>query len=225
MPPGVWVVIAAYNEADRIDAVLEGVLQYVLNVAVVDDGSSDGTRERVLSRPVWLLQHGVNLGQGAALQTGIEFALSRGAAYVVTFDADGQHDPADIPRLLEALQSQQADYALGSRFLGTSDGIPILRRLVLKAALLFTQCLSRMRLTDTHNGLRAMTRAGASDLQITLNRMEHASQIIDQIARSGRTYVEVPVRIRYTPETLAKGQHSTAAVKMGLKLVLEKVFR
>ncbi|MCL4201542.1 MAG: glycosyltransferase family 2 protein [Pirellulaceae bacterium] len=221
----IWVVIAAYHEAERIGAVVDGVRGCGAEVVVVDDGSTDDTADSVLARAVWLLRHSVNLGQGAALQTGIDFALSQGAHYIVTFDADGQHDPADIPRLIEALQINKADYALGSRFLGTADGIPAMRRFVLSLAVWYTRWLSGARLTDAHNGLRAMTRRGASDLRITLNRMEHASEIIDQIVASGLKYVEVPVRIRYTPDTLAKGQRSSAAIKMGLKLVLEKVFR
>jgi hypothetical protein len=119
----------------------------------------------------------------------------------------------------------RAEYALGSRFLGQAAGIPPGRRLLLLVARLFTWVLSGVRLTDVHNGLRAMTREGAKKLGLTFNRMEHASQLIDQIMGSGLPYVEVPVTIRYTPESLAKGQRSSAAVKMGLKLVLEKFLR
>ncbi len=225
LPENLWVVVAAYNEQCRIGAVLDALTRVVRNVVVVDDGSCDETAREALQRPVWFLRHAVNLGQGAALQTGISFALAREAEYVVTFDADGQHNPADIPPLLRALRSHAADFALGSRSLGEAAGIPFSRKLTLRLAVLFTRLVSGIALTDAHNGLRAMTRAGAEQIMITWNRMEHASEIVEQMVRSGRKYVEVPVRIRYTATSLAKGQKNSAAIPMALKLLLEKVVR
>lgn len=225
LPGNTWVVIAAYNEGVRILPVLDELRPLSVNVVVVDDGSADDTGSRVLSRPVWLVTHPVNLGQGAALQTGIDFALSRGAQFVVTFDADGQHRPEDIPGLIAALTEAGADFALGSRFLGAAEGIPFSRLLMLKLAIIFTRIMSGARLTDTHNGLRAMTRRGASQLCIRFNRMEHASEVIDQIVRSGLKHVEVPVRVRYSVDSLAKGQRTSAALGLGVRLLLDKVTR
>jgi len=225
LPESVWVVVAAYNEAGRIGRVLDDLLCVVQSVVVVDDGSRDETAQKVLQRPVWLLEHPTNLGQGAALQTGIDFALSRGAEYLVTFDADGQHAADDIPALITTLARQGADFALGSRFLGRAEGLPWMRRLVLRLAVLFTRLTSGGSLTDTHNGLRAMTRRGAGRIRITLNRMEHASQIVDQILASGLSYVEVPVRVKYTQESLAKGQRTADAVRLGVKLLVGKMFQ
>ena len=225
LPERLWIVIAAYNEQRRIGAVLDDLLKTVTNIVVVDDGSRDDTAGEVLKRPVWLARHAVNLGQGASLQTGIAFALSRQADFIITFDADGQHGTADIPVLLEHLTAAHADFALGSRFLGQAHGIPWSRKLMLRMAVLFTRVLSGVALTDAHNGLRAMTRRGAEKIQITMNRMEHASEIIDQVARSGLKYVEVPVNIRYTADSLAKGQKTSDALRLGIKLLLEKVIR
>ena len=225
LPHDLWVVVTAYNEAGRIGAVLDELLKIVTNIIVVDDGSSDDTCGEVLKRSVWLCRHLANLGQGAALQTGIRFALDRNASCLVTFDADGQHQPHDIGALVTALAHCQADFALGSRFLGSAPGIPWTRKLMLRLAARFGRLLSGLALTDVHNGLRAMTRKGAERIRITMNRMEHASEIIDQIAKSGLKYVEVPVTIRYTAETLAKGQKSSAAICLGLKLLLQKVIR
>lgn len=225
LPADGWVVVPAYNEASRIGQVLDALVRLVPNVVVVDDGSSDSTREVALARPVWLLEHGLNLGQGAALQTGISFAIARGAQFIATFDADGQHQAEDLAVMYRTLASSGADYALGSRFLGSAEGIPRLRRWVLRLAVIFTRLLSRVAVSDVHNGIRLMTRRGAEHLRITLNRMEHASQILDQIHASGLRYVEVPVTVRYTAESLAKGQRSGAAVRLGLKLVLERLFR
>jgi polyprenyl-phospho-N-acetylgalactosaminyl synthase len=221
----VWIVIPAYNEEGRIGAVLDQLLHHWPNIVVVDDASTEGTVRAVLARPVWLLRHVVNLGQGAALQTGISFALRREAQYIITFDADGQHSPDDLAALLGPLAAGRADFTLGSRFLGGAEGMPASRRLLLRLAVLFTRIVSEVRLTDVHNGLRAMTRHGAIRLVITMNRMEHASQIVDQIHASGLPYVEVPVVVRYTRETLAKGQQSSAALKMAATLIVEKITR
>lgn len=220
-----WIVIAAYREGGRLGSVLDAVLGAWPLVVVVDDGSDDTTAADVLSRRAWLLRHAVNLGQGAALQTGIRFALERGARFVVTFDADGQHQVEDIPALLARLHEGSADFALGSRFLGSAPGIPLTRKLMLKLAITFTRLLSGLSLTDAHNGLRAMTARGARALHISMNRMEHASQIIDQIKESGLPFVEVPVTIRYSAQSLAKGQTTLSAVRLAARLILERITR
>ena len=225
LPESLWVVVAAYNEGPRIGCVLDDLLRLGRNIVVVDDGSSDDTAGKVLQRPVWLVTHPANLGQGASIQTGLTFALERGASHIVTFDADGQHSVDDIPALVGALTRHGADYALGSRFLGRAESIPLARRLILRLAVLFTRAFSRISLTDTHNGIRALTRRGAERINITLNRMEHASELIDQIARSGLPFVEVPVHIRYSDASLAKGQRTSAALGLGLRLLLDKVTR
>ena len=130
-----------------------------------------------------------------------------------------------MPLLVKRLATTGADFALGSRFLGNAEGIPWSRKVLLRMAVLFTRIFSGVDLTDAHNGIRAMTRRGAEQIHITMNRMEHASEIIDQIAHSGLKYVEVPVHIRYTVDSLAKGQKSSAALRLGLKLLLEKLVR
>ena len=202
----VWVVIAAYNEASVIARVIADVRRCGLDVVLVDDGSVDATAEIAERAGAVVVRHPVNLGQGAALQTGIEFALQRSADVIVTFDADGQHRAADIAGLIEALSKFDADFALGSRFLGRTVDLPPTRRFLLKAATAFTRLASGLDLTDTHNGLRAMTRRGASEIRIRQNRMAHASELLNQIAASGFKYVEVPVTIEYSAYSLAKGQ-------------------
>jgi glycosyltransferase involved in cell wall biosynthesis len=218
-------VVAAYNEGPRIGRVLDELLSVAENIVVVDDGSRDNTREVVRLRPVWLVEHGINLGQGAAVQTGITFALSQGAGYVATFDADGQHQADDLRVMYQGLAARGADFALGSRFLGSAEGIPPLRRMVLRVAVWLTRLTLRVDISDVHNGIRVMTRKGGHCLRITSNRMEHASEILDQIVASGLPMTEVPVTIRYTAESLAKGQRTRSAVALGLKLLLDKVCR
>jgi glycosyltransferase involved in cell wall biosynthesis len=221
----VWVVVAAYNEERRLGDTLRGLCAVCSNVVVVDDGSADGTERVALAHPVWVLRHVVNCGQGAALQTGIDFAVGRGAEVVVTFDADGQHAADEIARLVEPVLRGRVEVALGSRFLGRAVGMPFMRRLVLKGGVLFTRVFSRVQVTDAHNGFRALSRRAAQAIRITQNRMAHASEILDQIRQEGLSYCEVPVTIRYTAETMAKGQNSWNSLKIVGQLVLGRIIR
>ena len=129
-----WVVIAAYNEATVIAGVVANVRGAGYPVIVVDDGSSDTTGDVAEAAGALVVRHPINLGQGAALQTGLEFALSSGAEIIVTFDGDGQHRVADIEVLAAALRRHNADFALGSRFLGDTSNQPLSRRIMLKLA-------------------------------------------------------------------------------------------
>jgi glycosyltransferase involved in cell wall biosynthesis len=225
LPTQVFVVIAAYNEAKVIARVVSEVARAGYRVVVVDDGSSDETADRAHTAGAVVLAHPFNLGQGAAVQTGIDYALAQGAEAVVTFDADGQHRCADIACLLETLAKEPVDFVLGSRFLGRSPNLPPLRRLLLKAATLFTRLTTGLELTDTHNGLRAMTRHGAAAIRLRQNRMAHASELLSQIGGSGLGYVEQPVTIEYTAYSLAKGQNMRDAVFILLDLFARRLYR
>jgi glycosyltransferase involved in cell wall biosynthesis len=178
-------------------------------VVLVDDGSQDGTHDLVRKFPVYSLRHICNLGQGAALQTGISYALSHpDCAYIVTFDADGQHASEHINDLVRALDQGRCDVALGSRFLqgGAARNIPHNKLVVLKMAVWFTRVTTRLEVTDTHNGLRAFTRQAAAGIHITQNKMSHATQLLHQIKDLELSFVEVPVSVRYTEYSLQKGQ-------------------
>src|SRR5215470_13807976 len=122
-----WVVCPAFNESSAIVSVITRLRQAGYDVVVVDDGSADDTRQLAGTLATAVVSHPINLGQGAALKTGIDFALEQGADAIVTFDTDGQHRPSDIPRLLDALTSNHADFALGSRFLTEPLSMPRMR--------------------------------------------------------------------------------------------------
>jgi polyprenyl-phospho-N-acetylgalactosaminyl synthase len=221
----VYVVVPAYNEARVISRVVSEVGRARYVVVVVDDGSEDATADHARAAGATVIRHPFNLGQGASLQTGIDYALAQGAECIVTFDADGQHRVSDISRLTEALVRERADFALGSRFLGQAPNLPPLRRLVLQAATAFTRLTTGLRLTDTHNGLRAMTRRGAAAIRLRQNRMAHASEFLSQIAGSGLRYVEQPVTIEYSAYSLAKGQSIRDAVLILLDLFARRLYR
>jgi glycosyltransferase involved in cell wall biosynthesis len=221
----VHVVIAAYNEGTVIARVVADVRRAGYPVVLVDDGSLDETADIAAAAGAEVVRHPFNLGQGAALQTGIDHALAQGAAFVVTFDADGQHRVSEIPRLTDALVRERADFALGSRFIGQAPNLPPARRLMLQAATLFTRLTTGMQVTDTHNGLRAMSRRGAAAIRLRQNRMAHASECLSQIAESGLRYVERPVTIEYTAYSLAKGQNIRDAVLILLDLFARRLYR
>lgn len=216
----VWVVIAAYNEAIVIAETVADVLHSVGNVVVVDDCSVDETSQNALLAGAHVLRHPINLGQGAALQTGIQYALSKGCEYVVTFDADGQHSAQEILPMLDALRQSNSDIVLGSRFLGSTLNLPWQRRWVLKAAILFTHFTGGIKLTDVHNGFRIMTRQFCDRFQFKQNRMAHASEILNYIARHKIRYIEFPVTIIYTEYSMQKGQRSSNALRVVMELFM-----
>jgi len=188
-------------------------------IVVVDDGSTDETGLEARAGGATVLTHIVNLGQGAALQTGIEFALLQGAEYIFTFDADGQHAPESLTVLAETMRSTGSDVILGSRWLGHVEAIPPLRRLILRLAVVFTRLHSGLNLSDTHNGLRLFSRAAALRLKITQPRMAHASEILAQIGSAKLRFAEAPVTVRYTAYSLRKGQKLS-----GMFRVLSDIF-
>lgn len=209
-----FAVMAAFNEAKVIRNTVEELIEFVDEVIVVDDGASDATGEEALCGGATVLTHHLNLGQGGALQTGIDYALLEGADLIVTFDADGQHEPKDIGAMLAIMDEKSVEAVLGSRFLGEAINIPLRRRLFLRAAMLFTNLTTGVKLTDAHNGMRLLSSSAARRLRITRNRMAHASQIVEQIGSNDISYAECPVTIRYTDYSLAKGQKLTGSVRI-----------
>ncbi len=214
LPAETYIVVPAYNEARCIGDVLRDLSQVDAQVIVVDDGSRDDTATIARRHTPHVLRHMINRGQGAALQTGIEYALRRNARYVVTFDADGQHSLKDLHALLTPIAAGECEITLGSRFLGHAERMPLLRRLTLRAGVLFTRTVSQVRITDTHNGLRAFSRRAAEQIHITNDRMAHASELIDIIHDLDMPFREIPVHIRYTEYSLAKGQSLRGAVRI-----------
>jgi len=221
----VFVVVPVYNEVRVIAQTLTDLLVTDYQVVVVDDGSKDGTWYEVTRLPVYALQHPVNLGQGAALQTGTIFALIQGAEIIVHFDADGQHRVADIPALIAPLRQGSADLALGSRFLRPEDiqAIPPARRILLRLACLVNGVMTGVWLSDAHNGLRALTREAASKIHLRENRFAHASELLAQVQKGRLRYVEVPTRVVYSDYSRAKGQSAWNAVNIFIDMILQKI--
>jgi glycosyltransferase involved in cell wall biosynthesis len=203
-----WVVIAAYNEEKNIPHVVSGLLKAgYKNVVVVDDGSKDSTADHALRAGATALQHVVNRGQGASLKTGIDYALQQGADIIVTFDADGQHRIEDLPAIIKPVEMGVSDITFGSRFIRKTQ-VPLIRKVLLKGSVLVLFLFYGIRMTDAHNGFRAMSRRAAEQINITADRMAHASEFVEETKRLGLRYKEIPVTIKYTDETLRRGHGS-----------------
>jgi len=217
----VWLVVPLYNEAPVIGDVVRSARAVFPNVVCVDDGSADDSVAQAAHAGAVVVRHPVNLGQGAALQTGFEYALSDpGMRWVVTFDADGQHQVSDVLEMLEKARTENLDVVFGSRFLDDRTEAGFAKRLVLRTAVAYTNLTTHTRLTDAHNGLRVISRDVVSRLQITQNRMAHASELVQQIGAMDVRYGESPTHILYTDYSRAKGQSLWNAVNILVELIL-----
>lgn len=217
----------AYNEEARIGASVTDILSQVQAVVVVDDASQDRTGQIAQDAGAIVLTHVLNRGQGAALQTATDYALKHlDPDIVIHFDADGQMQASDIEGMIGSLLRGEADIVLGSRFLGKdAENMPAFRKLVLRAGVLFTFALSGIRVTDSQNGFRALSRKAAEDIRISLDRMAHASEILDLIKVKSLRYCEHPVTIRYSLETLEKSPSTWRAVGIAKDLLKKKFVR
>ncbi|MDZ4221497.1 MAG: glycosyltransferase family 2 protein [Patescibacteria group bacterium] len=192
------VIIPAYKEAEKIFDVVRGVQEAGYDAVVVDDASPDNTSDEARRAGAVVLRHFINRGYGAALCTGNEYALRHGYDIAVHFDGDGQHNPNEIGRVIERIRDGDADVVIGSRFLQHNASIPFVRKMLLKAAILFTWLLSGIKLTDSHNGFRAFSSRALSALECRQDGMSYASEVVDQIAEHKLALCEVPVTITYT---------------------------
>ncbi|MGA8845771.1 MAG: glycosyltransferase family 2 protein [Nocardioides sp.] len=218
------VVIPMFNEASAIAPVVLDVLSRFDRVVCVDDGSSDDSAQVARAAGAVVVQHPINLGQGAALETGIRYALlDPGVTHVVTFDADGQHDVADAAAMVLAAVRDDLQVVLGSRFLGDPQDIPPTRRLLLRAATRFSRVTTGLRLTDAHNGLRVFRRDAAARLSLKMHGMSHASEILVKIAAERWRYAEHPVTITYTDYSRAKGQRAYNAFNIAFDIAVSRL--
>ncbi len=221
--PATAVVIPVYNEAAVVRGVISELVGLGLTVIAVDDGSRDDSAAEIDAAGAIRVSHPINLGQGGALQTGFEAALRfTDAKFVATFDADGQHQSADLLGMLDTIQ-QGWDVVLGSRFLDGATQVTGLRRLILKTA---TKVLNRRgdtKLTDAHNGLRLVTRDVAATIQLSQAGMAHASELEQVLTQTGLRVTEYPVHVLYTEYSRSKGQPLLNSVNILVDLLFHRV--
>jgi len=216
-----WVVIPLYNEASVIGGVITALRERFTNIVCVDDGSTDGSGAAAARAGAILVEHPVNLGQGAALQSGISFALQQpDCDFIVTFDADGQHRIEDALGMLQLAREDDVAIVFGSRFLDDRTDPGWIKKVVLKTAVWVTNLTTSLKLTDAHNGLRVIRRDAAEHLDLKQDRMAHATEIVLELGRTGLPWREYPVELLYTDYSKAKGQSVLNSVNILVDLVV-----
>jgi len=220
------IIVPAHNEGSVVGVTIGEIRAVFEHVVCVDDGSADDTYEQARRAGARVLRHPVNLGQGAALQTGIEYALTLPVDFFCSFDADGQHRVEDVVAMRRRMLDDPVDIVLGSRFLGRdAKGMPLGRRLMLRTAVKFANATSGVKLTDAHNGLRLFNRHVAQTINLQEPGYQHASEFVARIHELGYTVAEVPVLVRYTEYSRQKGQSMLNAVNIATDTLVAKAVR
>lgn len=224
-PEEIWIVIPAYNEGPVIEQVVLKVRENGFpNILVIDDGSKDDTAQRARGAGALVLSHPINRGAGAAAQTGLTYARRRGWSCVVQIDADGQHHPEDIHRLLAAHQQSGADIILGSRFLDPSPGIPPTRILYNRISNVLTNTFCRQNYSDTQTGFRMLNHRAIRNLRLRLDGFGYCSEMIVQAEEKGLSIAEAPIQVTYTDYSLNKGQDLVMGITTAVDLLWKLLF-
>jgi glycosyltransferase involved in cell wall biosynthesis len=208
-----WIIIPAYNESRNIQVVLEKVKKYCQNIVVVDDGSKDNAFEIAKKEGVIALQHMVNMGKGAALKTGCDFAVEKGADILIAIDSDGQHDPAEIPNFLEALKDK--DIVFGCRKL--NQKMPLLFRYGNFFINKSTEILFGLKLHDTQSGYRAFTKATYQKIRWKACDYSVESEMIARVGKHHLKYAEIPI------ETIYADKYKGTTIIDGFKIVFNMI--
>lgn len=217
----ICIIVPIYNEDKVVRGIAKALVDEKYTVLIVDDGSSDNSLKVITDLPVYTLKHSTNFGQGAALQTGFEFAKKNPNLEIfVTFDSDGQHQPKDIDNVVLPIKENRADIVFGTRFQDDKTKMPMLKRIILKLAVKYTNLSTGVPLTDAHNGFRAMNRSALAEMNLNLNGMAHASEIVATAHRANLITAEVPVEILYTKYSKAKGQSILNSINILAELFL-----
>lgn len=220
----VVAVIPAYNEGTRIGPVVAAVKEFVPDVVVVDDGSSDDTAVQAQGVGARVVSHIENSGAGAATMTGIEAARALGADVIITLDADEQHDPQDIPALLTPIEEGIADIAFANRF-GQKNKIPTVRRVFNAIGNIVTFFATGMWVRDSQCGYKAFGPKAVQQINLRMNGFEFCTEIVRESVAHKWRIAEVPVKVVYSEYTLAKGQSFANGVRTAFKILLRSFLR
>ncbi len=216
----IYCVIPAYNEAAHIKEVILAVRPYVNCVVVVDDCSKDETLAIARGEGIVALSHIVNRGQGAALQTGNEYALSCGADIIVHFDADNQFQAQEIPELLRPILENKAEAVLGSRFLSKKSKLPKLKEyLIMPLARFVNRTFFNIRLSDPQSGFRVLSKKAAKSINIKNDGMAHCSEIMHQLHQANIIIEEVPITVIYHEF----GQKLSGGIRIMKDMLIKKI--
>ena len=199
--PRVMAVIPAYNPGPELGSVVTAAMRELGReaVLVVDDGATDGAGDRARATGVEVITHAVNRGKGAALRTGFQAALARGADWIFTLDADGQHDPAEMPKFLQAAATGSAQLWIGDRMQNTTD-MPWVRRLANQSTSAIISALAGQSISDSQSGYRLISARVLRAVDLHFDRFEAESEILIKASRAGFTIGAVPIRTIYGQE-------------------------
>lgn len=194
----IFVVVSLFNEKKHINSVLKSISKYNLPIVVVDDGSTDKSGAEIKElrlKNISVLTHRINLGKGAAMKTGADFAFGKGANAVIFMDSDGQHKASDLPKFIKALKSGKYDVVLGSRNL--NYGVPLVRFLGNKFASVLMALLFRTYVSDVICGFRAITRVGYNKIKWDSDGYGVETEMVARIGKTWPRFCEVPVQTIY----------------------------
>ena len=220
----VYLVVPAFNEEKTVSQIIEGIAESGYNVILVNDGSRDKTlklaieSKRKYPNQIFVVSHVINRGLGAALKTGMVVALNKGAEYIVTFDADGQHEIADIPKVCKPLQDGEADVVIGAR---PFEDMPISKSFANYIMNALTLIFYGRNVKDSQSGLRAFTAHAADVINIVSRGYGVSSEFIKEISDKKLRLAEVTITTIYTPETQNKGTDAIVGLKILTKMVID----
>ncbi|MFA6523229.1 MAG: glycosyltransferase family 2 protein [Candidatus Peribacteraceae bacterium] len=217
-------VIPAFNEAKRVGPVVEGARRFAEAVIVVDDGSTDETVSVCERAGAHVVRHLENAGAGAATMTGLEAARTMGATTVITLDADGQHDPSDIPLVLAPIHEGRADIVFANRF-GQRNNIPAIRRIFNSIGNVLTLLAAGMWVSDSQCGFKAFGPKALSEIDLRMTGFEFCTEIVREAAVRHWRVAQVPTKVIYSEYTMAKGQSFANGVKTALRILLRSILR
>lgn len=221
----VLIVIPAFNEEQKLGNVLSDLKKHgYQNIVVVDDGSSDKTENVARMNHVQVLRHRLNRGLGAALGTGFAFAQTQDVDYLVTFDADSQHQAKDIKGLLKPLINHKADIVIGSRFKRGLNKIPQERRLANLFSNLMVLVVYGVKTSDSQSGLRAFNRRAINKISIKTDRMEVSSEFFMEMKKHDLKLSEIDIKPIYDEDTILNShQERLSTFKLPLRLIARLV--
>jgi glycosyltransferase involved in cell wall biosynthesis len=212
----VWVIIPACNEEKRLPDVLQRLQSITRNYIVVDDGSTDKTKEIAEKNGAIVLKHIINMGKGAALKTGCDYAYSRGAKIILVMDADGQHKPEDIPRMVNTLVQNKLDIVFGGR--KPNKNMPGVFKLGNSGLSWLTNILYNVKIKDTQSGFRGFTSKSYKKIRWTSNDYAMESEMIANVGKKHLKYKEIPI------QTIYLDKYKGTTIFNGLKIGFETLF-
>ena len=210
----IWAVIPAYNEQKNIGSIIKKTKKYVDNVIVVDDGSTDKTKEVAEKSGPIVLRHVVNLGKGATLKTGCDFAVEKGAEFIAALDADAQHNPDDIPRFIEKL----GKYDIVFSYRKASSKMPLVIRFGNWFISNVVNILHGVKLNDTQCGFRAFSKDAYMKIRWNASDYSMESEMIAMAGKQRLKYVQIPI------ETIYSDKYKGTTIIDGIKIVLNMLW-